>query len=382
MTELEVRIKRKLSEIDLGGLGRRMQPPKGIDLSSNDYLGLSGHPFVKQRMSYAVLAEGCGSTGSRLLRGQRNCFTQVEQRFARWKGTEASLYFGSGYLANIAVMSTFLQEGDVVFSDELNHASLIDGLRLSRSRRVVFAHKDIDELARLIERERPTAGQKFLVTESLFSMDGDEAPLAEYAALCRATGTALIVDEAHAVGIYGARGSGLIEEIGIEDDVFVSINTAGKALGVAGAFVAGSRWSIDYLVQTARPFIFSTAPPPAVCAAIEAALDCVKQEPQRRSKLIESSVFLRELLSAEGVSVGAGMSQIVPVIIGDSEQAVLIAESLQAAGFDVRAIRPPSVPQGMSRLRISVNVGLSKETLSEFAHTLIGVLENSAYLTK
>ena len=381
MTELELRIKRQLSELDVAGLGRRMRSPKGVDLSSNDYLGLAAHPSVKQRMSEAVLAEGCGSTGSRLLRGQRDCFTHVEQRFAGWKRTEASLYFGSGYLANIAVMSTFLQEGDVVFSDELNHASLIDGLRLSRARRVVFAHKDIDELARLIERERPAAGQKFLVTESLFSMDGDEAPLAEYAALCRATGTALIADEAHAVGIYGAHGSGLIEEMGIEDDVFISINTAGKALGVGGAFVAGSRWSIDYLVQSARPFIFSTAPPPAMCAAIDAALDCVEQEPQRRSKLIESSVFLRELLSAEGVSVGPGMSQIVPVIIGDSEHAVLIAESLQAMGFDVRAIRPPSVPQGMSRLRISVNVVLSKETLSEFAHALIGVLENSAYLT-
>jgi 8-amino-7-oxononanoate synthase len=379
-TELEQRIKHQLSELDLAGLRRSMRTPKGIDLSSNDYLGLAAHPAIKQRMSNAVLIEGCGSTGSRLLRGQRHCFSHLEDRFACWKGTEAALFFGSGYLANIAVLSTFPGEGDVVFSDELNHASLIDGIRLSRARCVVFGHNDIDELTRLIERENPTARQKFLVAESLFSMDGDEAPLTDYAALCRATGTLLIVDEAHAVGIYGADGSGLIEEIGIEKDVFISINTAGKALGVGGAFVAGPDWAIDYLVQRARPFIFSTAPPPAMSEAIDAALDCLDREVERRSKLIETSVYLRDLLKGNGVSIGRGLSQIIPVVIGDSEHTVLVAESLQAQGYDVRAIRPPSVPAGTSRLRISVNVGLSKRTLSDFAQVLTDVLEKCAYV--
>jgi 8-amino-7-oxononanoate synthase len=379
-TYLENRIREQLAELEVAGLRRQLLPPQGIDLSSNDYLGLSRHPAIKDRMSRAVLTEGCGSTGSRLLRGQRNCFSQIERRFARWKGTESALYFGSGYLANIAVLSTFLEEGDVVFSDELNHASLIDGMRLSRARRIVFAHKDIEELAHRIESESHTRGQRFLVTESLFSMDGDEAPLVDYAALCRATGTILIVDEAHAVGIYGSDGSGLIEETGTQNDVFLSINTAGKALGVGGAFVTGPSWAIDYLLQCSRPFVFSTAPPPAMAEAIDAAMDCLDREPERRSKLLELSVYLRDLLGREGIEVGPGASQIIPVVIGDSEHTLLVAESLQAQGFDVRAIRPPSVPDGTARLRVSINTSVTKEILSGFATILTSVLERSAYV--
>jgi 8-amino-7-oxononanoate synthase len=379
-SRLEKRIGEHLGELELAGLRRRLFPPQGIDLSSNDYLQLSIHPAVKDRMSQAVLAGGCGSTGSRLLRGQRDCFAQVERRFAGWKGTEAALYFGSGYLANIAVLSTFLEEGDVVFSDELNHASLIDGMRLSRARRIVFPHIDIDALTRLIERENQNEGQKFLVTESLFSLEGDEAPLVDYAALCRATGTAMIVDEAHAVGIYGAEGTGLIEETGTEKDVFISINTAGKGLGVGGAFVAGPEWAIDYLLQRARPFIFSTAPPPAMAEAVDAAMDCLHNEPERRSTLLELAACLRRVLCREGVEVGPGVSQIIPIVIGNSEQTVLVANSLQIQGFDVRAIRPPSVPDGTARLRVSVNIGLTTETLARFASVLGGVLEKSAYV--
>lgn len=203
----------------------------------------------------AVLREGCGSTGSRLLRGERESFTAVESAFATFKGCARSLYFSSGYMANLAVLTTFPEAGDAVYSDERNHASLIDGVRLSRARCIVFPHNDVGTLARLLKQEIGQA-QKFVVTESLFSMDGDMAPLADYAALCRSTGAALIVDEAHAVGIYGERGSGLIEASGIDRDVFVSVNTAGKALGVSGAFVAGPAWAIDYLIQRARTFIF------------------------------------------------------------------------------------------------------------------------------
>ncbi len=271
---LERRLRSSLEELQRTGLRRSPRPPAGVDLCSNDYLGLATHPLLKQRMAAAVCEEGCGSTGSRLLRGGRECFTAVENRFARFKGTERALYFSSGYLANMAVLTTLAESGDVIFSDERNHASLIDGARLSRAKRVVFPHSDVDALACLLAEERG-AEQKFVVTESLFSMDGDFAPLEEYAALCRATNSALIVDEAHAVGIYGARGSGWIEECAAEDDVFLSINTAGKALGVAGAFVAGPEWAIEFLVQRARPFIFSTAPPPSVAAAIEASLDVI-----------------------------------------------------------------------------------------------------------
>ena len=189
-------------------------------------------------------------------------------------------------------------------------------------------------------------------------MDGDEAPLAEYAALCRTHGAALIVDEAHAVGIYGARGSGLIEARGVPDDVFVSINTAGKALGVSGAFVAGAAVAIEYLVQQARPFIFSTAPPPAVAAALEASLAVIAEEPERRERLLARSGYLRA--GRRGRRTVGSSSQIIPIVIGENQRATAVARELQRAGFDVRAIRPPSVPPGTARLRVSLNEGLSE----------------------
>jgi 8-amino-7-oxononanoate synthase len=369
MRDLEQRIRRRLAEIDAAGLRRNLRPPAGVDLSSNDYLGLATHPVLKQRMAQAVMEDGCGSTASRLLRGHRESFSSLERRFAVFKGTEAALYFSSGYLANLGVLTALLEEGDVVFSDELNHASLIDGLRLSPARRVIVPHCDVDGLRKLLAAEENT-GRKLVVTESLFSMDGDEAPLAEYAALCRETGAALIVDEAHAVGVYGAHGSGLIEEAGIADAVFVSVNTAGKALGVGGAFAAGSSVAMDYLVQRARPFIFSTAPPPAMASALEGALEVVAGEPQRRAKLLENAAFLRQRLLDLGLRVPPGRSQIIPVMIGENEKAVAVAAALGEQGFDVRAIRPPSVPPGTARLRVSVNASLDQTTLERFAAAL------------
>jgi len=369
MPDLEQHIRRRLAEIDAAGLRRNLRPPAGVDLSSNDYLGLATHPALKQRMAQAVLEDGCGSTASRLLRGHRESFSSLERRFAAFKGTEAALYFSSGYLANLGVLTAFLEEGDVVFSDELNHASLIDGLRLSPARRVIFPHCDVDALRTLLAAGENT-GRKFVVTESLFSMDGDEAPLAEYAALCRETGAALMVDEAHAVGVYGKLGSGLIEETGIADAVFLSVNTAGKALGVGGAFAAGSSVAMDYLVQRARPFIFSTAPPPAMAAALEAALAVVAGEPQRRARLLENAAFLRQRLRDLGLRVPPGRSQIIPVMIGENEKAVAVAAALAEQGFDARAIRPPTVPAGTARLRISVNASLDQATLERFAAAL------------
>ena len=374
MDDIEQRVRRRLADIDAAGLTRRLRPPSGIDLSSNDYLGLADHPAIKARLAEAVWTQGCGSTGSRLLRGHRDSFEAVERRFAAFKGTEAALYFGSGYAANVGVLSTFLEEGDVVFSDELNHASLIDGIRLGRARKVVFPHRDVKALERVIKAERE-ARQRFLVTESLFSMDGDVAPLSEYGALCRDTGTALMVDEAHAVGIYGERGSGLIERAGCDDSVFLSVNTAGKALGVAGAFVTGSEWAIEYLVQRARSFVFSTAPPPALAEAVDAALTMIGAEPERRQRLKQLSARLRVLLAESGLDVPPGESQIVPVILGDNDRAVVVALALEKEGFDVRAIRPPSVPEGTARLRVSVNVKVSDAALKHFVTALASTVE-------
>ena len=366
---LENRTKGRLAELDRAGLRRRLVPPSGIDLSSNDYLGLAGHPLLKQRMAEAVFEHGCGSTASRLLRGERACFSALERRFADFKGTQAALYFTSGYQANVGVLGTFLEPGDIVFSDELNHASLIDGIRLGRARCVVFPHRDAGALRRLLAGESRT-GQVYVVTESLFSMDGDFAPLADYAALCREAGAALIVDEAHAVGIYGEAGSGLIEQTGCAGDVFLSINPAGKALGVSGAFVAGPSWAIDYLIQRARTLIFSTAAPPAIAASLDAALDIVAAEPQRRTTLRQRAKELRRRLHDGGLPVEPHGSQIIPVLIGDNDYAVALADQLTAQGFDIRAIRPPTVPAGTARLRISVNVKAGDADLRRVADQL------------
>ncbi|MEO8096703.1 MAG: 8-amino-7-oxononanoate synthase [Acidobacteriota bacterium] len=348
INRLEQKIRAHMADLERDGLRRTLRPPTGIDLSSNDYLGLASHPAVKQRMVEAVQEFGCGSTGSRLLRGDRPCFTAVEAKFARFKGAQRALYFSSGYLANLAVLTTFPESSDTVFSDELNHASLIDGVRLSRATRQIYPHLVPPASAR----------DHFLVTESLFSMDGDIAPLHDLAA----TGAILIVDEAHAVGIYGAAGSGLLEEAGVT--AFLSINPCGKALGVAGAFVAGPEWAIEYMIQRARPFIFSTAPPPAVAAALDASLDIIVAEPQRRARLRTLARYLRAKLGLPGDS------PIIPIIAGDNDRSVALAAELQSEGFDVRAIRPPTVPVGTARLRISVNVNLTEEILDRFVTCL------------
>lgn len=373
---LEQRIRARVAALGANGLLRTLCEPAGIDLSSNDYLNLSKHSVVATRLIEGIAREGCGSTGSRLLRGERACFAAVERRFARFKGAERALYFSSGYLANIGVLTTLAETGDVIFSDSRNHASLIDGIRLSRARAAVFPHNDVPRLKRLLAGSSES-GIRFVVVESLFSMDGDEAPLAEYAALCRSSGAVLVVDEAHAVGIYGGRGSGLMEAAGVDDENCISINTAGKALGVAGAFVAGPSWAVEYLVQRARPFVFSTAPPPALADALDASLTLVAEEPERRERLLVRAAYLRARLAAAGIDTGAGRSQIIPIVIGENDRAVAVARAIQAGGFDVRAIRPPSVPAGTARLRVSVNAGLSEGTLDRFVDALAAALREA-----
>lgn len=361
------RLRARLEALQRAGLKRSLRPPEGIDLCSNDYLGLATHPLLKRRMAEAAEQAGCGSTGSRLLRGESECLSALEVRFARFKGAGRALYFSSGYLANLAVLSTFPEPGDVIYSDQFNHASLIDGMRLSKARRVLFPHNNAARLTRLMEADG-SAGQRFIVVESHFSMEGDFAPLAAYAELCRKTGAALIVDEAHATGIYGATGSGLLEETGA--GAFLSINTAGKALGVAGAFVAGSDTAIEYLLQRARTLMFSTAAPPPVAAALHASLDVIAAEPERRRRVRNLARYLRARLREAGFEVAGTDSVIVPVVLGGNQTAVRVAAALQAAGLDVRAVRPPTVPEGTARLRVSVHCGLTEELLDRFVAQL------------
>ncbi len=366
---LESRVLARLSALQADALTRVMRPPFGVDLSSNDYLSLASDPRVTAAFIAGATADGVGSTGSRLLRGERRIFDTVEEQFASFKGTERALLFSSGYLANLAVLTTLPEAGDVIFSDSLNHASLIDAVRLSRAGKVVFPHNDVDALARLIA-DAPAGGARFVVVESLFSMDGDLAPLARYAEVCRSAGAMLIVDEAHAVGIYGESGGGLIEASGLNADGLLSINPAGKALGVGGAFVAGPAWAIEYLVQRARPFVFSTAALPASAHALAESLRIIQAEPARRRRLRELSRYMRARLADGGFAVERSDSHIVPVRIGENDAALTVASALQTEGFDVRAIRPPTVPVGTARLRVSMNTSLDETTIDRFVAVL------------
>ncbi len=374
------RIDARLQSLRQAGLLRTLRPPSGVDLSSNDYLGLARDPRVVQALIAGAARDGCGSTGSRLLRGDREAFVATERRFAAFKGTERALYFSSGYLANLAVLTTLPEKGDVIFSDARNHASLIDAVRLSAADRIVFPHNDAPALGNALSTWRSEASgrrgaQIFVVVESVFSMDGDRAPLSDYAALCCAHGATLVVDEAHAVGLLGVRGSGLIEEAGLDRDVCVSVNAAGKALGVAGAFVAGPAWAIEYLVQRARPFMFSTAPPPALAAAIDASLEIVAREPEQRRLVLDRAMNIRRALVAAGIPVRPDRSPIVPIVIGDNDRSTLVAETLNAQGFDIRAIRPPTVPSGTARLRLSVNASIGADVIERFVTALATALE-------
>ena len=376
MDDLARRVGRRLAELDAAGLSRSLRAPDGVDLTSNDYLNLAADPRLASRLAEAALHGGCGSTGSRLLRGERGVFDAVERRFAAFKRAERALYFSSGYLANLAVLATLAEPDDVIYSDARNHASLIDAVRLSHARRVVVPHADLDTLSRLVGGD-DGPGHRFVVVESLFSMDGDMPPLADYAAICREAGATLVVDEAHAVGVYGERGSGLIEREGLDAEGLISINTAGKALGVAGAFVSGPAWAVDYLIQRARTFIFSTAPPPALAAALEASLTVVEEEPGRRARVADRARYLRDRLARARIPVAPGSSQIVPVVVGANDRAVAVAAALQRRGFDVRAIRPPTVPAGTARLRLAVNAGLSEAVLDEFVDALGAALQEA-----
>lgn len=377
---LAARVHARLQSLRDAGRFRTMRAPAGIDLSSNDYLDLARDPRVVSAFQQGAAREGAGSTGSRLLRGHRDAFAGIEQAFARFKGADRSLYFSSGYLANLGVLTTLPEPGDVLLSDARNHASLIDAMRLSAAKRIVVPHNDLAALEHELRVARSAAApdaRMFVVVESVFSMDGDAAPLAMQSALCRAFDATLIVDEAHAVGLFGSRGSGMIEAAGVDPNT-ISINSAGKALGVSGAFVAGPDWAIEYLVQRARTFVFSTAPPPAVADAIGASLAIVAAEPGRRARVFELARAARERLAAAGIDVPGGQSPIVPIPIGDSHRAVAVAERLQARGFDIRAIRPPTVPDGSARLRLAVNVRLQDATIVQFVDALSTVFEDVA----
>ena len=330
----------------------------GIDLLSNDYLGLRTDPRVVAAAREWLEKEGLGSGGSRLLGGDREPHRRLEEQLAQWQGVEAGLLFASGSAANVGLLTALLQPGDLVLSDRSNHASLVDGIRLSGCRKVLFDHASPDQVAEVLARE--TAWDRaFVVVEGLHGMEGDRAPLADLAEVCRTTGALLIVDEAHAVGVVGPEGAGAVAASGCEDVTVARINPLGKALGGHGGLVTGSAALVTLLLHASRAFVFSTAPPPAVAAGVLRALQISRAEPWRRERAVRLSDLVRSRLVALGQQVGASDGAFVPWILGSPERALSAARLLRDRGFLVHAVRPPTVPEGSSRLRLSFHADLS-----------------------
>ena len=320
-------------------------------LSSNNYLGLSTHPAVIAAARDALTHYGCSAGSSRLIAGHFDLHAAVETQLAAFKGTEAALLFPTGYHANVGTIGALVGRGDHVFSDALNHASIIDGCRLSRAAVHVYPHNDIATLTAMLAAT-PCTGRRLIVTDSVFSMDGDRAPLAALTALAESVDAILMIDEAHATGCLGHRGAGLADELSLTPRIAIHMGTLGKALGGMGAYIAGSQALIDVVVNRARSFIFTTGLTPAMVAAAGAAIEIVATEPERRAALHRNATLLREGLSRIGLSP-SGDTHILPVPIGDNARALAFAAGLLRRGVYVQAIRPPTVPAGTARLRVT-----------------------------
>jgi glycine C-acetyltransferase/8-amino-7-oxononanoate synthase len=358
-------IGRRLEELDGSGLRRKLRlvesaqgPRVMLDgrpvllLCSNNYLGLAEHPAVRAAAAEAAATWGAGAGAARLISGNMAPHRELERRLAEFKGYQAALLFGSGYLANTGIVAALAPRGTVVFSDELNHASIIDGCRLSQAETFVYRHGDTEHLAWGLREARGRGS--LIVTDGLFSMDGDVAPLAELARLSGEHGCRLMVDEAHATGALGPGGRGSVAAAGLSGEVDIVVGTLGKALGSYGAYACASPELVELLLNGARSFVFSTAPPPPTVAAATAALGLLEAEPAMVERLGENAATLRTALAAEGLASGDSESQIVPVAVGEAEPAMELCERLLADGVFAQGIRPPTVPAGSSRLRFTV----------------------------
>jgi 8-amino-7-oxononanoate synthase len=358
-------IAERLEELRRSGLHRRMRliegrqgPRVALDgaevllLCSNNYLGLAEHPKVREAAAEAAMRWGAGAGASRLISGNMGLHGDLEQRLAAFAGTSSALLFGSGYLANTGTIAALAGRGEVVFSDELNHASIIDGCRLSRAERFVYRHRDTEQLAWALRRAGARAS--LIVTDGVFSMDGDVAPLTELLGLARRHRCRLLVDEAHATGAVGPGGRGTVAEAGLAAEVDVVVGTLGKALGSYGAYVCASSEVTDLLVNAARPFIFSTALPPPSVGAASAALELLASEPERVEALTRNADAMRSELRGAGLDPGASRTQILPIVVGRARAAMALCEGALERGVFAQAIRPPAVAEGASRLRLTV----------------------------
>jgi 8-amino-7-oxononanoate synthase len=373
---LTQRLERELAALEANSQLRHLEILPDGNFSSNDYLGLSADPRLRQALAEALAAGSrLGSTGSRLLSGHAAIWDDLESQLAEFAGDEAALYFNSGYAANVGLFSSLLQPDDLVFSDSANHASIIDGIRLSGARKVIFPHLDLNALEDALRQSAAGLGQKFIAVESVFSMDGDRAPLPDLIALAEHYGAELIVDEAHATGVFGPQGGGLVAPANSAGRIVAVVHTCGKALAGMGAFVTGSRALKQFLINRARPFIFSTALPPYLAAQMQAAVRIAQGADAERERIQKLSAHVRLRLREAGFDTARSDSQIVPVILGTNERALHLAAQLGEIGFAVRAIRPPTVPAGSARLRLSLTARHSPEILDGLVDALVRIRE-------
>lgn len=356
---------------------RMVSASRGVDrtgkeflvFNSNDYLGMTHEPAVIEA-SRAALQWGSGSGGARLTSGASFEMSDLEAALARFKHKEAALLFNTGYMTNLGVLYALAGSEDVIFSDSLNHASIVDGCRISKSRVVVYKHSDMADLARKLE-ETPCSGQRFLVTDGVFSMDGDVA-LPELIPLKKKYGACLIVDDAHATGVIGETGHGTAEFWGL-DGIDIQVGTLSKALGAEGGFVAASREIIDFLRNRSRPFIFSTAIGPATTAAALRALALLEEAPEQYvGRLRQNTQIMRQILTDAGLPLLPGPTPILPIVMGGEEETVAYAAACRKAGLLLSAIRPPSVPKGTSRIRLTVTAAHTEEEIRQACEILIG----------
>jgi 8-amino-7-oxononanoate synthase len=379
----------ELADLERRGLRRRLVDRVGaqgamvrldgqelINFSTNDYLGLAADPRLTRAVRAALDDQGWGAGASPLISGHSDLHRQLEERLAQFEQAEAALVFSSGFAANAGTIAALVGPGDVVFTDRKNHASLLDGCRLSRADVRVYRHGDSDQLNRRLKRYSGH-NRRLIVTDSLFSMDGDVAPLFHLAEVADRHGAMLMIDEAHATGVFGASGRGIAEAQEVEPRIPVRVGTLSKALGSHGGYVVGERRLIDWLVNRARPYVFSTAAPAAVAAASLAALDVVITEPERRVILLERAAELRHRLAGLGWNVGNSVSQIIPIVVGEADSAVRLSASLRQKGLLVPAIRPPTVPKGEACLRISLSYAHSAEMIDWLVDALSGAAQQS-----
>ncbi len=345
-----------------------------LSFCSNNYLGLADHPSIKQAAIEAIHHYGWGTGASRLVSGNMTLHIELEREIARFKGTEAALVFPTGYMANLGALCALVSQGDIVIGDKLNHASIIDGCHLSGATFRIYPHKNVHQLETLLQKSTPYR-RKLVITDSVFSMDGDIAPLSEIAALVKKYDAMLMVDDAHATGVFGKYGKGLIEHFGIGEKVDIIMGSLSKAIGSVGGFIAGSKGLIDFLKNKARSFIYTTAMPPAVCAASLAGLRLIQADTTLMDTLWENIRYLRAQLLKYISSVQVE-SPIIPLIIGSAEDALNLSVKLYQQGILIPAIRPPTVSPGTSRLRISLMASHTRDDIDKLIHTLV----NSGFL--